>query len=111
MITTGQSSSSSYHRINIGPIMDGRNVAVADFTGNGLLDIFIVCVTDKHLLLIQTTSGLFEEIFIINFTSLAGGEARGICIGQLYGVVDSLEVSRFDIYFRSSFQSYIYINI
>ena len=67
MITIDQ----SYNRINLGPIMDGRNVAVADFTGNGLLDIFIVCVTDKHLLLIQTTSGSFEEIFITNHTALS----------------------------------------
>lgn len=81
-----------YNRINLGPIMDGRNLAVADFTGNGLLDIFIVCVTDKHLLLIQTTSGLFKEIFITNHTALSGGEARGIAIGQLYGLADSLEV-------------------
>ena len=88
MITIDQ----SYNRINLGPIMDGRNVAVADFTGNGLLDIFIVCVTDKHLLLIQTTSGSFEEIFITNHTALAGGEARGIVIGKLYGLADSLEV-------------------
>ena len=89
MMTTDQ----LYRQINLGPIMDGRNVAVADFTGNGLLDIFIVCVTDKHLLLIQTTLGSFEEIFITNHTALAGGEARGIVIGRLYGQADSLEVT------------------
>ena len=78
--------------------MDGRNVAVADFTGNGLLDIFIVCVSDKHLLLIQTALGSFEEeIFITNHTALAGGEPRGIAIGRLNGQADSLEVTSYDM--------------
>ena len=45
----------SYRRIPLGPVTDGRNVAVADFTE-------------------------------------AGGEARGIAVGRLYGRTDSLEV-------------------
>ena len=83
----------SYYHINLGPVMDGRNVAVADFTNNGLLDIFIVCVTDPHVLLLQTSPGSFDQVLLIeNNTAIAGGEARGIVVGRLYGRIDSLEV-------------------
>ena len=40
-------------RIDLGPPMDGRSVVVHDFSGNGLLDIFIVCVQGPHMLLLQ----------------------------------------------------------
>lgn len=83
----------SYRRINLGPLMDGRNVSLADFTGNGLLDIFIVCVHDSHLLLLQIIPGVFEEVYISNTTALAGGEARGIAIGRLYNNTDTIEVT------------------
>ena len=83
----------SYRRIPLGPVTDGRNVAVADFTGNGLPDIFLLCVSDPHLLILQTAPGVFAPpLCIANSTAEAGGEARGIAVGRLYGRTDSLEV-------------------
>ena len=82
-----------FTRIDLGPVMDGRNVAVADFTGNGLKDIFIVCVSDSHVLLLQTAPGVFKEFLVANTSAAAGGEARGVAVGRLFGKDSSLEVS------------------
>lgn len=67
-------------RINLGRPMDGRSVGVFDFTGNGLLDIFICCVSDPHCLLRQDSPGNFTPQYINNYNK----EARGMAIGHLY---------------------------
>lgn len=67
-------------RLTLGNIMDGRSVGVFDFTGNGLDDIFICCVSDPHCLLRQTSPGQFTAQYIDNYN----GQARGLVIGHLY---------------------------
>jgi hypothetical protein len=67
-------------RIDLGQSMDGRSVGVFDFTGNGLADIFISCVSDPHCLLRQTAPGQFTAQYIDNFNE----QARGLVIGHLY---------------------------
>jgi hypothetical protein len=92
--------------INLGPPMDGRSVAVYDFTGNGLLDIFIVCVQSPHLLMLQKgLRGCEQQEGGSNYPFVAftvkneiggtnkEGEARGVVAGRLYGNADTVEVA------------------
>ena len=58
--------------------MDGRNLCVFDMSGNGLQDIFIVCVRDPHLLLLQVLPGVFEEHFIPNTFADNGNNYAGV---------------------------------
>jgi len=39
----------------------GMGIAVADFTGNGLMDIFIACDTERNLLFVNQGNGTFKE--------------------------------------------------
>ena len=89
----------SYRRIPLGSVTDGRNVAVADLTGNGLPDIFLLCVSDPHLLILQTAPGTFAPpLCVVNSNAEAGGEARGFAVGRLNGRTDSLEVRWAQLY-------------
>jgi len=80
-------------RINLGPVMNARTVDVYDFTGNGLFDIFICCLTDPHCLLLQTEPGFFVPQFIENtIATEQASEARDVTIGQMYGDPHTVQV-------------------
>ena len=83
---------SNDQKILLGPIMNGRNVVVFDFMKNGLQDIFIVCITDPHILLLQTSIGYFQEYQIENTIGNQNGEARGAIIGHLYNNQNTIEI-------------------
>lgn len=79
-------------KILLGPVMNGRNVIVFDFMQNGLNDIFIICVTDPHILLLQTSKGRFQQFSIENTIGNRNGEARGGVIGHLYNDNNTIQI-------------------
>jgi len=67
--------------IPIGEALDGRNARVVDLTGNGLLDIVLVCASQGVRLYEQTSKGQFTEHILANpdFNNCA---ARGLAISS-----------------------------
>ena len=84
----------------------GRSVAVADISGNGLPDIFIVGTEGFHYLLLQGPVGVFTQQPIPTVPGDFYG--RGVAAGRIFGSPDTFEVVISSLDNSDSFKNSVY---